>query len=133
MAEPSVDFELDKIEDPNVRQMFYQFRRWYEFREDNGYPAEQSFFGSLENFEDVTLEVPGKIYGIIGMTQRYQTVRQPFGLFWYPMVNDTALARIVYTPVWEDTAGRSIRLYNNGANRPLEYRVTIFYRGQKGD
>ena len=126
MSEPKVNFELHNVEDRPIREMFDQFRRWHEFREDNGYPSLKTFTGSLSHQQEVLLYVDGLVYGYTGMTQN-QTLN-----LWTPMFYSVGVinGQCYFSLELDNEFGNyvKVRCQNTTNNRSLIYRVTLFYR-----
>ena len=123
MTEPKVEFDLNNMTD-EVREQFDQFRRWYEFREDNQYPAIQTFSGILEPSERRTLNLVGDVFGAVGYTTG-------IGGYWRPMEVSASLANAAH--FWDSNPGstnaRAVEI-RGGSNtdQSYSYRVTVFYR-----
>lgn len=125
MTEPSVDFELSGIKDPESRGMFDQIRRWFDFREDVKSPSMQTFTGQLDDGESIRLHVPGVIYGAIGMTLITNG-------HWIPMQYGAPSNECGFVFSTDNTKGNFVVVECEGSSlrNSLPYRVTVFYRDE---
>lgn len=124
MSEPRVEFDLNNIEDPQVREQFDQFRRWYEFREDRNTPAMQTFEGTLSDGEEVRLYVPGEVYGYSGMTT-FASLN-----VWMPMLfNRTDLGNQCFFSLDTDNSEGDFVTVKCATGGPKRYRATVMYIG----
>lgn len=126
MSEPKVEFDLKGIEDKDTRDQFDQFRRWYEYREDRGTPAMQTFDGVLLTNEVRGHTVPGKIYGYSGMSLQS-------GAIWRPMFTPTGASgtgsAAYFTNSGDNTEGNQVHVKGGTLpNYDYPYRITVFYR-----
>lgn len=126
MTEPKVEFDLNGIEDDDVREQFDQFRRWYEYREDRGTPAMQTFDGTVATDEVRSHSVPGKIYGYSGMALQS-------GALWRPMFTPTGPSgtgsAAYFTNSVDNVDGNLIHVKGGTlSSYDYPYRITVFYR-----
>lgn len=125
MSEPKVEFDLQGMVDEAVKLQFDQFREWFEFREDRGTPAIQTFQGELEDDQDVEHYVNGEVYGAVGFTQ---VLGAGNFKYWAPMTTSGA-GRNYISANTGDASNNSVRVYGNSNFGTLKYTLTVFYRG----
>ena len=123
MSEPSVEFFLDRIENPH-RWQFDQIRKWFDFRKSSGAPTPQTFTGVLAPDTEIRLHVPGVVYGYSGMSETT-------GGYWVPMTySSTVQSGICYFALeTENDDGSFVKIRSHSTNTSdFRYRATVMYR-----
>lgn len=125
MAEPKVEFDLTKIDDESVKELFDQLRRWFEYREDRGSPSMKTFSGELSIGDEIDLFIPGVVYGAVGYTQISVTRS------WILMSVSSIASKNYFGTDPSNTNANYVRVKGNSSDgSALGYKVTVFYRDQ---